>query len=298
MKPERRRKLRLLVVIALVGVGLALSGCVEEDQPDEDDVVAPGETNNGGGGGGGGGGASSGDRTLNLTASNETYNVSSDLVQPPPDPQEAGLSQECSAQLAGHSWSPPDQTNMPNEPPLNPRELEVMIHETVNSIRESQGKEPLYCDNELRRLAIDHGENMEEHGFVGDTDHEGLDPLERMWYNDYQCDDAGQNHMVFVYQVLVRDQKQGTLNPHLQAIGEMPLGAYDEYRVGPGESGIVSFDMTAIETPNEATRKVVNSGWFQVDQASDIMLGNYTRQGIGVNYNRSNNVAYVTQMLC
>lgn len=294
MKPESRRKLRLLLVIALVGVGIVVSGCVEEDEPSEDDIVAPGETNPGGGGGGGGGGGSTpGSRTIDLEASNVTVNVSSDLVQPPPDPEEAGLSRECKARLAGYSWSPPQQTKMPAEPPLNPRQLEVMMHERVNSIREAQGKEPLYCDNELRRLAIEHGENMQEHGFVGDTDHEGLDPLERMWYNEYQCNDAGENHMVFVYHTHVKDAPG-----HLKAIGTLPLGASEEYRVGPGERGIVDYDIDAILNPNEAAREVVNSGWYRVKDSRNIMLGNYTRQGIGVHYDRENHTAYVTQMLC
>ncbi len=293
MKHEQLRVVRLIAVIALLGVGLALTGCVEEDEPGEDEIVPPGQTD-GGEGGDDGTTDPAEDGEIHLEDSNVTVDLDESLMQAPPDSEEAGLSLECRADLAGYSWTNPGSPRMAEEPPLHPRELEVMIHDRVNSIREAQDRDPLYCDDDLRRIAIDHGENMHEHDFVDDVDHEGLDPLERMWYNDYQCADAGQNHMVFVYQKLTRDQPG-----NVKAIGEFPLAADPEHRVGPGERGIVSYDMTSIRNPRQATREIVNSGWFRVDEARDIMLDDdFTRQGIGVYYDYDSSLVYVTQKLC
>ncbi len=293
-------KFKLILVITIVGVGIALTGCIEEDDPDDDiDDVDVGDVNGAGDGNGEETDPGGESDALHLKYSNETVDIDGDLKQSPPDAEEAGLSLECQDELAGYSWEGTPDVSSRGEP-LNPRHLEVMIHDTVNSIRTAQGNMSLYCDEDLRRIAIDHAESMKEHDYVGSTDiengsinHEGLDPLERMWLNDYQCDDAGENHMAFIYDREV-DSAENLKGMFAAPEDSSPV------------SGQISWthDSLRINSPQSATNHVVNQGWFQEQDDADlstrdIMLsGNYTRQGVGAYYDYDNNTVYTVQKLC
>jgi uncharacterized protein YkwD len=152
------------------------------------------------------------------------------------------------------------------KPEVRIPDLELQIHESVNSQRKANDRGAFEWNDTLANLARAHSEDMATRGYFKHVNPEGLTPMKRL-------EQAGYNKCRLVGENIYQD------NLYSRAITERKRTTYD---------------WNSMEKITATTTKT----WMDSsDHRQNILEKNYTSEGIGVAIAPDDKV-YITQVLC
>jgi uncharacterized protein YkwD len=152
------------------------------------------------------------------------------------------------------------------KPEIRIPDLERLIHQSINVLRQSEDRAPLAWDDQLSNFARAHSEDMAKRGYFKHVTPEGLSPMKRLEQAGYdQCRLVGENiYQNNLYSRVITEKKKTT------------------------------YDWSSMEQISESTMH----GWITSPSHKQTMLDEkYTREGIGVAVAADDKV-YITELFC
>lgn len=150
------------------------------------------------------------------------------------------------------------------ESELDADEVEELVHQEVNEVREEYGLSGLGYDEELAEIARGHSRDMAEHEYVGHVDSEGRDQTDRAREEGYSCSK------------------------------ETHTGVGENAHAAPFRERILWHGYISSE---EELAELIVEGWVESEgHYRNLVEENYSRHGIGVV--EGEKLVYVTQKLC
>ncbi|MFH1229731.1 MAG: CAP domain-containing protein [Candidatus Aenigmatarchaeota archaeon] len=168
----------------------------------------------------------------------------------------------------------PIENMVPIQPKINVSQLELEIHDLINTERQNNGLSTLQLDSRLSDIARTHSIDMSLNSYFSHTNLKGQDPTARGNAAGYSC---FKGYGSYYTNGLGENIFQNNLYDSVTYIDGVPFYSWN--------------------SQNELASSTV-SGWMQSPgHRQNILTTTYDREGIGVAISSDNNV-YITQDFC